>query len=219
MDYSRYPNLRKGINRKRRIAEKEKQIADMTRGSEYFEMTLDEFKEKYKAKEYDIDDGEFVAKQDPNHIWTWMDICDGYGTEQIESGLCRVNRVGYFISEIPFTHNTTITIIKDDNSEILVEDFVKDIDAIPNHIHPENGYLFKDTPEEVEFVKAQNESDVFTYYHAKDASRGFTGYLASGIEIEDWLIMDGFTFKGYFVAQSYCYEGATFRTSGDETYK
>lgn len=111
IDYSRYPNLRKGVHRRKRLAEEEQKRIDRDY-NKYFEMTLDEFKEKYKAKEYDDADVKFVAKQDPNHVWTWTDICDGEGTEQIISGLRRVNRVGYFVSEIPFDCYTTITIVK-----------------------------------------------------------------------------------------------------------
>lgn len=223
MDYSRYSNLKKGINRKRRIAKEEKRLVDIARGSVFYEMTLDEFKEKYKATEYDDSDAEFVAKQNPDYIWTWIDPCDGYGTEYIYSGLHRVNRVGYFITKELNNKEgfgIEIKIKKEFNWDMSIGEFIKDIDAKPNHIHPENGYIFKNTPEELEFLKAQDETYIFTYYHPNNNSWGFTGYLLSELIPSDEPMECGeFIFKGYFVARNLCHEGETTKTIEDEEYK
>ena len=51
---------------------------------------------------------DFVQKAHPNHIWTYGDGDDG-GT-YIWSEWSFVNRIGYFITEVPFPENTTIQI-------------------------------------------------------------------------------------------------------------
>ena len=54
------------------------------------------------------DEVEFVKKQDPRCIWTYGDGDDGGG--YIWSGWHLVNRIGYFITEVPFPDNTIIQI-------------------------------------------------------------------------------------------------------------
>ena len=51
---------------------------------------------------------EFVKQQNPNTIWMYGDGDDGGG--YVWSGWGFVNRIGYFITEIPFPENTDIQI-------------------------------------------------------------------------------------------------------------
>ena len=51
---------------------------------------------------------EFVKAQDENRIWMLGDGDDG--GMYIWSGWGFVNRIGYFVTEVPFTDNTTIQI-------------------------------------------------------------------------------------------------------------
>jgi hypothetical protein len=55
------------------------------------------------------DEVEFVKSAPQNHIWTYGDGDDG-GT-YIWNGWFFVNRIGYFITEIPCPENTTIQIM------------------------------------------------------------------------------------------------------------
>jgi hypothetical protein len=59
------------------------------------------------------DEVEFVKKQDPRCIWTYGDGDDGGG--YIWNGWHFVNRLGYFITEIPCPENTTIQIQVDES--------------------------------------------------------------------------------------------------------
>lgn len=45
------------------------------------------------------EDLEFVRKQDPGKVWTMVD-CDGKW--YLSEGFHHVNRVGYFVTEVPF---------------------------------------------------------------------------------------------------------------------
>lgn len=45
------------------------------------------------------DDLEFLKKQNPKCIWTF--ICEG-NSEIISSGVWYANRLGYFVTEVPF---------------------------------------------------------------------------------------------------------------------
>ena len=93
----------------------------------FIEMTEEEWFETYKPIPNHIDENasfndgehgymfetygeevEFVKQQNPNHIWMYGDGDDG-GT-YIWSGWGFVNRLGYFITEVPFPNNTTIQI-------------------------------------------------------------------------------------------------------------
>jgi hypothetical protein len=89
----------------------------------FIEMTEDEWFETYKPIKNHIDvnasfDGhmfetygdevEFVKSTPPNHIWMYGDGDDG--GSYLWSGWGFVNRIGYFITEIPFPENTTIQV-------------------------------------------------------------------------------------------------------------
>lgn len=50
---------------------------------------------------------EFVRKQDPNTVWTWMDGEEG---QLVLSGLHLVNRIGYLVSTKPRPPNTWIVV-------------------------------------------------------------------------------------------------------------
>lgn len=59
------------------------------------------------------DEVAFVKKADPAHIWTYGDGDDGGG--YIWSGWHFVNRLGYFITEVPCPPDTTIQIQVDES--------------------------------------------------------------------------------------------------------
>jgi hypothetical protein len=86
------------------------------------EMTFNEWEEKYKPienpygygflfEDYDKDLEILNAHlaSDPDTVWTLLG-CDG--GESIISGMWRVNRVGYYITEIPCDTDDTISIIE-----------------------------------------------------------------------------------------------------------
>jgi hypothetical protein len=90
----------------------------------FIEMDFEEWFDTYKPIPNNIDnnssiDGhmfetygaevEFVKKADPKHIWTYGDGDDG-GT-YVWNGWSFVNRIGYFITELPCPENTTIQIM------------------------------------------------------------------------------------------------------------
>jgi hypothetical protein len=54
------------------------------------------------------DEVEFVKAQDENRIWMYGDGDDG--GSYLWSGWGFVNRIGYFITEVPFPDNTTIQV-------------------------------------------------------------------------------------------------------------
>jgi hypothetical protein len=94
----------------------------------FIEMTMEEWEATYKPIPNNIvenasfqdesgkgimfetygDEYEFVKKADPAHIWTYGDGDDG--GSYIWAGWSFVNRLGYFITEIPFPENTDIQI-------------------------------------------------------------------------------------------------------------
>ena len=91
--------------------------------NKFIEMTMEEWEATYKPIPNNIDtnasfDGlmfetygdevEFVKKAHPNHIWTYGDGDDG--GSYIWAGWSFVNRIGYFITELPFPENTDIQI-------------------------------------------------------------------------------------------------------------
>lgn len=61
------------------------------------------------------DDVAFVKSQDPAKIWTYGDGDDG--GSYIWSGWHFINRIGYFITEVPCPENTTIQIQVDESPE------------------------------------------------------------------------------------------------------
>lgn len=52
---------------------------------------------------------EFVRNQDYNHVWTWL---EGDGCTFIGAGRSFVNRIGYFVTEVPWD---------DENLEIIAD--------------------------------------------------------------------------------------------------
>ena len=89
----------------------------------FIEMDFDEWCDTYKPIPNNIDtnasfDGtmfetygaevEFVKKADPAHIWTYGDGDDG--GSYIWNGWSFVNRIGYFITEVPCPPDTTIQV-------------------------------------------------------------------------------------------------------------
>lgn len=90
--------------------------------SNFIEMDFDEWVQTYKPITNHLDinssfDGlmfetygeevEFVKTQDPNKIWMYG---DGDNGSYIWSGWGFVNRIGYFITEVPFHQDTLIQI-------------------------------------------------------------------------------------------------------------
>ncbi len=95
--------------------------------SKFIEMTEEEWFETYKPIPNHLDENasfndgehgymfetygdevEFVKAQDENRIWMYGDGDDG--GSYIWSGWGFVNRLGYFITEVPFPDNTTIQV-------------------------------------------------------------------------------------------------------------
>jgi hypothetical protein len=89
----------------------------------FIEMDFDEWCDTYKPIPNNIetnasfdgtmfetygDEVEFVKKADPAHIWTYGDGDDG--GSYIWNGWSFVNRIGYFITEVPCPADTTIQI-------------------------------------------------------------------------------------------------------------
>lgn len=97
-------------------------------GSKFIEMDFEEWIETYKpitnlfdpCASFQNEDGEgimfetygeeveFVKSQDPDKIWMYGDGDDGGG--YIWSGWGFVNRLGYFITEVPCPPDTTIQV-------------------------------------------------------------------------------------------------------------
>ena len=91
--------------------------------SNFIEMDFDEWVDTYKPINNHIDtnasfDGlmfetygdeyEFVKQSNEKHIWMYGDGDDG--GSYVWSGWGFVNRIGYFITEVPFPEDTTIQI-------------------------------------------------------------------------------------------------------------
>ena len=100
----------------------------------FIEMSFDEWLTTYKPilnhldenASFQSDDGgimfetygdevEFVKSQDPAKIWMYGDGDDGGG--YIWSGWGFVNRLGYFVTEVPCPDNTIIQIQVDESPE------------------------------------------------------------------------------------------------------
>lgn len=77
-------------------------------------MTYEEWVEKYRPMQNPLvpgasfdglmfetfgDEVEFVGQQPPQNVWTYVD--DGEH-ESITNGLCFVNRIGHFITQVPY---------------------------------------------------------------------------------------------------------------------
>jgi len=72
----------------------------------------------------------FVKEQDTNKIWMYGSGDDG-GT-YIWSGWGFVNRLGYFITEVPFPENTTIQ-VQVDEPDLTCDDCDETIDEDEEH--------------------------------------------------------------------------------------
>ena len=98
----------------------------------FIEMDFDEWCEQYKPivnhidnnASFDNGDGglmfetygdevEFVKSQSPDKIWMYGDGDDGAG--YLWSGWGFVNRIGYFVTEVPCPPNTTIQVLVSHN--------------------------------------------------------------------------------------------------------
>jgi hypothetical protein len=90
----------------------------------FVEMTEDEWFETYKPIKNHLDENasfdghmfetydkevEFVKEQDPAYIWMYGDGDDG--GSYIWNGWHIVNRIGYFITEVPCPPDTTIQVL------------------------------------------------------------------------------------------------------------
>lgn len=130
--------------------------------SDFIEMDFDEWCDTYKPIPNNYDENasfdgamfetygaeyEFVKKADPAHIWTYGDGDDG--GSYIWNGWSFVNRIGYFITEVPCPAETTIQIkvssywyycegcsaeIEDDGQEI--NDKFSEFDCCPQCVTP-----------------------------------------------------------------------------------
>ena len=94
-----------------------------TNPTQFIEMDYDEWVETYKPIPNNTDTNasfngmmfetyghevDFVKKADPNHIWTYGDGDDG--GSYIWNGWSFINRLGYFITELPCPHDVDIQI-------------------------------------------------------------------------------------------------------------
>ena len=86
------------------------------------EQAMGEWEKKYKPRENHIsgdigwngilfeaygDDLEYVMAQPTNKVWTWVD--GDYGTDII-NGYHLVNRIGYFVTLLPWREDVTIEV-------------------------------------------------------------------------------------------------------------
>lgn len=174
-------------------------------------MTMEEFAETYKAVKkpntesdylfykHNDADMDFVLAQDPECIWTLKSF---NGVDELEAGYLRIDALGYVVVENPeIVPNSIIIVYGYELYSLSMEEtmdfFLNGYYIIPNHIHPENGFLFKDTTEEVKFVKAQGELRVWEYYYDENSKEysvfsGYKEYEPKG------------NFLGYFVGEVDC---------------
>ncbi len=131
--------------------------------SNFIEMDFDEWCDTYKPIPNNYDENasfdgamfetygaevEFVKKADPAHIWMYGDGDDG-GT-YIWSGWGFVNRLGYFITEVPCPPDTTIQIkvginwyycegcgIEMEDEDSLINDKYYEYECCPQCVTPE----------------------------------------------------------------------------------
>ena len=106
-----------------------------------FDMTFDDWEEKYKPisnpRDGDIlfetyeEDMEFVLKQNPACVWTDVDYD---GKNFILSGLHFSNRLGYYVTEVPFVGETPIEVElwEDDDEDYWEKEWAKDEDEEDN---------------------------------------------------------------------------------------
>jgi hypothetical protein len=77
----------------------------------------------------------FVKEQDPNRIWMYGSGDDG--GLYIWSGWGFVNRLGYFVTEVPFPENTTIQVLVGE-PDLTCDDCDETIDEDEEHLCEEN---------------------------------------------------------------------------------
>jgi hypothetical protein len=67
---------------------------------------------------------EFVIKQDPKHIWTWI---QGDMSDLIVAGYHYVNRLGYYITELPWENEDDYALLSvEEECECYLEDGYED---------------------------------------------------------------------------------------------
>ena len=74
----------------------------------------------------DFEEVKRVAAQEPNRIWT---LLDSDGVEVVSNGFHHVNRMGYFITEVPWSGEGFLDIPVYDEAD---EDFGDDLDDPTN---------------------------------------------------------------------------------------
>ena len=108
-------------------------LTDVTVKMMFKEMSYDEWFDTYKPIRNNLDkhasfDGymfetyeeelDFVIEQDEFNIWTY---CEGDRGMYIFNGYRLVNRIGYFITEVPFEN--------DDEIQITIEEYSDELDT------------------------------------------------------------------------------------------
>ena len=58
------------------------------------------------------DELSFIKTQDPTYVWTYLDGVDG---TYVVSGYHVVNRIGYFVTQVPWTEDLEILVQKDED--------------------------------------------------------------------------------------------------------
>ena len=121
----------------------------------FIEMDFDEWVETYRPINNHIDSNasfngcmfetygdevEFVKSQSPANIWMYGDGDDGEG--HIWSGWGFVNRIGYFITEVPFPENTDV--------QVNLNDYYYFCEGCHTEWEGAAGHLVNDTLGEIE---------------------------------------------------------------------
>ena len=121
----------------------------------FIELTFDEWLDTYKPIPNYLDENasfqnesgfgvmfetygeevDFVKQQDPNRIWMYGSGDDG--GLYIWSGWGFVNRLGYFVTEVPFPENTTIQVLVGE-PDLTCDDCDETIDEDEEHLCEEN---------------------------------------------------------------------------------
>jgi hypothetical protein len=117
----------------------------------FIELTFDEWLDTYKPIPNYLDENasfqnesgfgvmfetygeevDFVKQQDPNRIWMYGSGDDG--GLYIWSGWGFVNRLGYFVTEVPFPENTTIQVLVGE-PDLTCDDCDETIDEDEEHL-------------------------------------------------------------------------------------
>lgn len=206
-------------------------------------LTIEEFIEKFKAiknpRKADSlyedwkfifkypEDWEFLKKQNPANVWEHSINNSDFELEMLVPGENPYEEwFEYYVTEIPGDSYIRINLghihIFRGSEDVDMDEFIKEWKIKPNHIHPENGLLFKDTPEELEFLKAYVkydpdnphalllnyfvESYVWTYYESPEfADLGLPeeGLAEAGLLPPDEEQYDNvkWVFKGYLFGE------------------